>query len=416
LSSSLATDRIDAFIRFFLYVLIFWLPYSPAVVETCVILSLILWTIKRCLIFRKNLEAKTFKGQFKAIRFFRPVATPADSYILGFLLVGFISALGSPLFGKSLHGYISKTLEWFVIFYLVLEVFKEHKHIRILIFILIGTSLATAIDSFWQFFTGKDIFLGRTIETFGRVCAGFKTTNSLSGFLIFPILLAVSYILKGKSTLLWLGVIFILGTALVLTFTRTAWMAVILSFVFFLTLLKRDRKAFIFLSLSLAIAAILAFIFLSYEYNNRLFSQDRATSMSWRVTVWQDAFEMIGDRPFLGHGPNTFMDIFEFYRHRTIGDPTYAHNCFLQIAVETGLLGLGLFLLIFAKIFSGVIKYIREENNILAAGLFAGSIGFLFQSFFDTHLYSLQLSALFWVMTGLLVSVSKINHNKEKIT
>ena len=34
---SIIENRIDSIIRFFLYLLIFWLPYSPAVIESSVI-------------------------------------------------------------------------------------------------------------------------------------------------------------------------------------------------------------------------------------------------------------------------------------------------------------------------------------------------------------------------------------------
>jgi hypothetical protein len=37
----------------------------------------------------------------------------------------------------------------------------------------------------------------------------------------------------------------------------------------------------------------------------------------------------------------------------------------------------------------------------MKAGLLAGCVGFLAHSFLDTQLYSLQLSALFWILLGM---------------
>lgn len=394
---SFSRHHLDRLIRILLCILVFWIPYSPAVVEVCVVLALIVWIIKRSL-------------SFKGIQSFRPIPTGADKYILFFLASSFVSSLMSPLFDKSIHGFVSKTLEWFIIFYLVAESFTESRQIRILLAVLMITSMATALDSFWQFFSGKDIFLGRVVEIQSRVSAGFKTTNALSGFLIFPVVIAFAQIIKGKNPWIWTVVFIVLSGSLILTFTRAGWMAAILSLGLFLILYKKDSKAFRFVSYAMVIALILAFIFCVYKYNNRLFSEERATSLPWRMNVWADAFEMLGERPLLGHGPNTFMQLFEYYRHRTSGDPTYAHNCFLQLAAETGLIGLGLFLLILTKLFSKAFVVVKEKKDLIVLSLLCGSVGFLFHSLFDTHLYSLQLSVLFWTMMGLLVSANQTNN------
>ncbi|MCX5681525.1 MAG: hypothetical protein NT079_04520, partial [Candidatus Omnitrophica bacterium] len=92
--------------------------------------------------------------------------------------------------------------------------------------------------------------------------------------------------------------------------------------------------------------------------------------------------------------------------------PTYAHNCYIQMAAEVGLLGLGCFLWILGKFFKNIFRAIwcgqrKDRDNslvILLIGLVTGASGFLLHSFVDTHFYSLKLSVLSWFMIGLAVA------------
>ena len=60
------------------------------------------------------------------------------------------------------------------------------------------------------------------------------------------------------------------------------------------------------------------------------------------------------------------------------------------------------------------LKNREDEFGILLSGLTAGTFGFLVASFFDTQLYSLQLSVLFWTMLGITVAVQRILLDEAK--
>jgi len=126
---------------------------------------------------------------------------------------------------------------------------------------------------------------------------------------------------------------------------------------------------------------------------------------------------MIQDKPAFGHGLNTFMPLFQEYRERYKGKfdfgPTYAHNSFIQLTAETGLVGLTGFLGILFRLFKKVIAQIRSvrqnsSSTMLAAGLLAGIFAFLIQSIVDTNFYSLQPSVLFWFMVGTLIAHQRL--------
>ncbi len=125
-----------------------------------------------------------------------------------------------------------------------------------------------------------------------------------------------------------------------------------------------------------------------------------------RFKVWQAAFAMIKDHPILGQGIGTFMDNFRKYMPNLIIQ--YAHNCFLQIWAETGIFSLLSFLGFLVLLFSEWIKAFNKNHNFLILGLLCGIFGFLVHSFFDTDLYSLQLSMLFWFTVGFTTAAAKL--------
>ena len=94
----------------------------------------------------------------------------------------------------------------------------------------------------------------------------------------------------------------------------------------------------------------------------------------------------------------------------------YAHNSYLQMAAETGLLGLGCFLwVLFVLLKHGIQSCFRIKDYwslSIAQGAVTGLLGLLVQSFFDNTLYTVQLGVIFWVLVGIIVAVT---HLKDQV-
>jgi len=339
-----------------------------------------------------------------------------NKIIYWFIFVCVLSSLGSPFMGSSLSNFVTKQLEWFVIFFLVLEVFTEKKHFKILFIVFLVTSCSTALDALWQFhFSGKDIFLGRVIDLGSRATAGFKTPNSLGGYLeivipFFSVLFMKSHFIKLDSKVkgFLLGLLF---WSIVITFSRGAWLgtAVGLGSVIFLlrspTFINK-KTGFILLS----IAYILLIVFIFFILSNNAELADR--SSKWRLMFWNNCLEMIWARPIFGHGINTFMKVTPYYNPLFIYHPSYAHNSYLQIWVETGTAGLACFLIMLGMPFVKALKIIRSKLNtdlkVIHLGWTGGLLAFVVHSFLDNHFYSLQLSIYFWFSLGILVALQRL--------
>jgi len=417
-------NKINALIRIFLYILIFWLPYSPAVIESCVIVCLILWIVKRSIIlFGKKRTDESVKS--KLIWFlsaFKPEQTYLNIPITCFLLACILSVTSSAFFAQSFHNFFTKTLEWFIIYFLVVEVFKDKKHISIALGIFIFTAFATVSDSLVQFYiTHKDIFLGRVIDPGSRATAGFKTSNGLGGYLTILIPGLLAWVLLGNQKYRYrLGASFILALSiwsLIITFSRGAWIGVFFGGMFLLlsvSLPKKRHQSYFFLGLLLVTISlcVLFLLILANSSNQELLG--RYTTIQWRLSIWSVSMEMIKDKFLFGHGINTFMRIFQAYRGNFTMGPTYAHNCYIQLAAETGIVGLLCFFWIIVKAFHRSLEKIKlvfmHDRNLgaLMVGLLSGIFAFLVHSFFDTHFYSLQLSVYLWFMIGMLVASYRI--------
>jgi len=420
-------NKINGVIRFFLYVLIFWLPYSPAVVESCVIIGMILWMIKRGMVAgqQQNLTPSINERFFRYCKCFKLTPSPINRPVAFFLSACFLSVIGSAFFEQSWHNFLTKTLEWFIVYFLVIEVFQKKKHIYIAIFILLFTSGATALDSIVQFhITQKDVFLGHMIEPGSRATAGFKTANGLGAYLtvIIPLILALIFF-KGKNLRFrfFVSLTFLLAVwSLIVTFSRGAWLGTLLGIMFFpLVFCFHDQLRKFYFALGLVCVTTVLYVYFGLMFTSSFDLEVlvRHSTVDWRLNIWQDGIRMIKDKPFFGHGINTFMQIFKFYRSDINTNPTYAHNCYIQLAAETGLFGLLSFLWIIGNLFRESFKKVTffathdSHLMILSSGLLSGIFAFLVHSFFDTNFYSLQLSVYLWCVIGLLMAI----HNMKRL-
>ncbi len=73
---------------------------------------------------------------------------------------------------------------------------------------------------------------------------------------------------------------------------------------------------------------------------------DPLSNLSGREIIWAPAGELISEKPILGHGLNSFHAVFPVELRPLMTDPGAGdwHNVYLQVAIESGLLGLAAFL------------------------------------------------------------------------
>jgi putative inorganic carbon (hco3(-)) transporter len=407
----------DRTIFTFLCIAIFCLPFSKAGVESFVWPAIFVWLLKRALGFRVN--------QGSLCRMFPD--TVLNKALGLFIIVNVISVIFTFSIPPSLRGLFGKEFKFIAIYFMVIEVVNSSKRLEILLKIIIASIVMVTIDAGWQYFSGVDFLRGYPLT---QLKASFGTANSFAGWLIVIIplllsLLSTEKFINKKTKILLFALIAILCLFLLITYKRGAWIAfaaglILMGYYLIKNASLKAKKMFFFVTAGLlAVFLILpqpirdrikSLGRISFKYNKICTVNDRLKSIltmdvnSDRILLWKEALAMIKDHPIIGTGLNTYAVAVKQYKLFDKGG-RYPHNSYLQMAAETGLLGLSSFFLILFIFFKTGFRYLNQKKKTIALGLTAGICALLLQSCVDTHLYALQFAVLFWFMLGLTVSV-----------
>lgn len=124
-----------------------------------------------------------------------------------------------------------------------------------------------------------------------------------------------------------------------------------------------------------------------------------------RKLIWQGAFAVFTDSPFIGHGPGSFQILYPEHRnpyYSVLGvshNTLHAHCEYLEILVDIGLLGL----ILWGGFLWGL-KSRLGNAGLLRAGAFAGIMAMLAEGFVSVHLRWPPTAWLFAVLVTIFLS------------
>ncbi len=335
--------------------------------------------------------------------------------LLVFFVFMALSLLNSgSLIGTSVHALFIKWGRFPLLLWVVLGTFRDTKRIVNAAYVLLSGATLICLSVLSQKFLGYEFLCHRPMV--GAIVTGpFKNQNGLAGYLtgVIPLALSLSF-WKWKQLSVKVGsiLITIMFTLCSLwTLCRGGWIGLI-SGAFFVVLAsyyhRVQKKVF------WALFSISAFFLVPATVAALFFFQNRGDSN--RLIIFNGAWKMITEHPFLGKGLGTFMAHCAAYTNNF--GTYYAHNCFLQIWAESGIFSLLGFLAVMGYVLYKSLKSIMRPpvsfNSFILIGLSAGLFGFLVHSAFETHLYSFQLSFLFWLLLGFTVALSS-NLDQEAV-
>ena len=239
-----------------------------------------------------------------------------------------------------------------------------------------------------------------------------------------------------------------MGGSLILTFTRGSYLAIGISslFMFLLYLvvqgkdfIKEHRKIFI---LTLALLILVTFLFALPNPLNKagtVISQIKSRisisqltqgySLKRRIATWKFTGLIIKDHPILGSGIGSFKynslnyqaRFFDQGENRSLypyGIADKAHNEYLQLGAEIGMIGLGIFLWLIITYFNLGIKLLKKLKDKDKQGMIIGLMGGVVSVLIDALLgFPLHLPAtlvLFWLFIGLIVSLNHAENHAEQ--
>lgn len=132
-----------------------------------------------------------------------------------------------------------------------------------------------------------------------------------------------------------------------------------------------------------------------------IFSQEDGSNVE-RLRLWQEAVVHIGERPLLGVGIGNYPLLVKpgvAYR-----EPIYAHNLYLDLALETGLLGLFLFLGFLGVVVFSLIRSFLLSGTLEPLLVLGSLVVFIGHSFFETPLFSVHVLPALLLILSLGVS------------
>ncbi|MFQ5680523.1 MAG: O-antigen ligase family protein [Candidatus Omnitrophota bacterium] len=297
---------------------------------------------------------------------------------------------------------------------------------RGLVWVLLFSLLFIGLDGVFQKIFDIDLFRRRHMFSHIRVTASFINPNDLGSFLVtlLPLPLALLFSGIGRNVKVFLAAIFFIGIAvLLLTFSKGALAAFLLSLLFLAFCLRR-RLVFLIFAVVIVLMFTLPLLFHGgCDWASRLSSFFSDCGVKDRIFLWRAALRMFLAHPFFGVGLGTFMENYQLYWIRPTAEISYAHNCYLQTLAETGIIGLGTFVAFLSVWVIRVCGVIRKQPPagtkgdgfvyFSVLGLAAGLVAYLLNSFVDTNFYALPLAVLFWSVLGVQVAGMKILCRKE---
>ncbi len=404
--------RISSYCADFIYVALIAIPFvssfSSALVNVFIGFAIFAYLLKKI-----------------ANKEFLPVKTPINLPYPFLILISLFSFANSVSLSASMGG-IGKLIKYGFLFLIIAEGLKDEKHLKKIIIALIAGLYLASLDGLFQLYFGKDLFRAKPYDFvigLARLKATFPHTNIFAAYLALFLPICVSlvlYYLKGKRKIL-LGLMSLLIIyCLIFTFSRGA----IFGFGFAVLLMSIIKKDKLIIALLIIILIMTPFIL-----PKNIKEWIKTTDSLWevllnkaRLNIYRTSLNMIKAHPFIGVGVNTYCLNYQKYKVKetygfTADARYYAHNNFLHMVAEIGLIGFAAFLWLLIVFFGSWIRFYKSSDSnflkICGLGIVTGIIAFLVNGLTETNLYYSKVATLFWYQVGLFLGISGIKV-KEK--
>ena len=234
--------------------------------------------------------------------------------------------------------------------------------------------------------------------------------NALGTALLIGTILSLGLVLERRGGPRYLAAVgvFILLAGLVLTYTRGAWLGALVGAVLLLGL-AGVRK----LVAGIAAAALLVAVGLALVGSERAALISRAASIpdlsanQDRLLLIRTSLAIFAAYPVSGTGLNTFSLVYPAFRLPNDRNPLplpFAHNIFVNMAAEGGILGFATFLaIVLVGVYGGWRWHrARGPEQVTAATVLAAFVGAIVHQVFDGTLLSVHLGLGLWVLLAIL--------------
>ncbi len=364
------------------------------------------------------------------------------------LLLPLLTFLGAILLSLtvtlSLQYSLKEVLKWLEVLGIYLFVVNAigRREAKVLVLLILLAGISQALLGIYQFFgrVGPEGFLlfGRFMRAHGT----FEQPNPYGGYLglVLPLAYSLAFGAKGEgrreegftlysllltpyllTALATMGLILML-TALLMTWSRGAWLGFMAAFIVMNAV--RSRRAAILFALGLILLSLVIVMgglqLLPMAITQRFLDflpflggvdirQVEVTPANFavveRLAHWQAGWDMFSEHPWLGVGIGNYEPVYPAYALPYWDEPLgHAHNYYLNIAAEAGLVGLSAYLALWVAIFWQAWQAVRRTSGYwqgVAVGILGTLIHLAVHNFFD-NLYVHGMYVHIAVLLGLI--------------
>jgi len=245
---------------------------------------------------------------------------------------------------------------------------------------------------------------------------------------------------KDKISALFTVVLAILILATVLSYTRAAWLSLIVAACVFVIMKLRIRFSLLFSGIAIFTSLLCVFqsdILMALEKNSQdssdsfmehvesMFNISTDASNLERINRWKSAIRLFEERPHVGWGAGTYQFNYAPYQNHfeksiistNAGNMGNAHSEYLSVLAETGWPGLLIFLVLIVMVFAkGIVLYHKLEDKQEQWMLMACILGlttYFTHAFLNNFLDMDKASVPIWAFVAIIVVLDQRHQNRQ---
>ena len=351
-----------------------------------------------------------------------------EAPLLAGIFIYIVSALSGIQPSYSMARFSS---EWLFIVFFICWFGLTTKDTRLFLRVFAGVTAAAAVFGLIQYWIGIDLDMVGVLHKIpsylkwlpesvlhllalkqGRIVSTRSHPITYAECAVFGLIFIIAFFILEKNTvkrIWWAFAGCATITAIIFSYSRGAWLGITAG-IPVLLIVKKKKVIRVWYAMA-AVMVIGIFMFAHPHIRERVLNLDQGSkgSNSVRVNLWKSGIDIIRDYPLTGIGPGTLKFIYKKYQRPEIIDKriwSELHNQYLQVAVERGLIGLGVFLWLMAVMFTMTYKiwksHIFELEGQLAAACLACLTGLAVMCLTENAFFDSEVSLIIWFILGMI--------------
>jgi len=238
-----------------------------------------------------------------------------------------------------------------------------------------------------------------------RIFSTFFNPN-VFGFYINVILIILSgeiNLKKNNISIMEILLFFIGLICLFLTFSRTAWISLVIAFI--ISGLLFDKKYFKFaLFVFVVIVGFDEILHIGRSNPGKIIED---SSVFYRIEIWEACFKIIKDNFLTGIGFGTLFKYITNYSDVVKPNIEHCHNMYIQILMETGVFGFCGFLFMINKLIYYLWTKTKKRNNQKWITSFSLVVMVLIHGSVDSVLLTPQIMMILCICIGVMSGMER---------